>query len=382
MARRRKAFTGYASEKARKSRNSAGPSSRVVREPIAIDSGQNAHAMTLGSARHEAPRLRRGPGGKFLIPAATVGVMGGAGMYAHRRRKEKPVSKADRYLEVVGKSAVSGPRGKNFPDRVMGATTPMIGQTRLTAALVPTGRHVSHANDYERHTPLSGYRRQPSGKNAQRLLHVKGKGKDRAAKEQQGKLVVATKADRSERGKLVAGGAAIGATGAGMGGYLARSTGTGAARMMARNATSREHLRQAIDLNNKSMKIRPGRRALVGAGIGAGLGVVAGREKKVEKRSMFRTFGQGRSNAQAGFKVKSDKTLRYRAGELSTDRRAVAGTAGAGALGLAGTGVAVQHRKKTNFGKQRDFVPRIGLEGVDRTSTYARQAGRRGARIA
>lgn len=191
MAKRRKPFTGYASDKARR-RKDAGPSSRVVREPVAIESP--APASTLGSARHEAPRLRRGHGGKFLIPAATVGVMGGAGYAVHRHRKGSTVTKADTYLERVGK-AVSGPRGANHPDRVMGAPTPMIGQTRKVGALVPTGKHVSHANKLERHTPLPGYRKQPSGKNAQRLLRVKGGGRDRAAGEYKGKLVVATKAD-------------------------------------------------------------------------------------------------------------------------------------------------------------------------------------------
>jgi hypothetical protein len=296
MAKRRKAFTGYPSEKARR-RKDAGPSSRVVREPLSIESP--APASTLGSARHEAPRLRRGPGGKFLIPAATVGVMGGAGYAVHRHRKGSTVTKADAYLEAISKNAVSGPRGKNFPDRVMGASTPSIGQTRLTGMLKPTGRHVSHANKLQRFTPLPGYRKQPSGKNAQRLLHVKGGGKDRAAGEFKGKLVVATKADSVEKAST-----------------------------------------------------KP-----------------------------FQTFGAGRANAKAGFKVKRGGTLRYRAGEASTDRRVQAGV---GATAAGGTGVAVHRsrKKRSEVGKSSDFVARIGLIDVDRVETYGRQVGRRGARIA
>ena len=72
------------------------------------------------------------------------------------------------------------------------------------------------------------------------------------------------------------------------------------------------------------------------------------------------------------------------AGEASTDNRKV-GVA-AGTLFATGSGAAAARRRRSSgeggVGKSADFVPRLGTSDVDRISTYARQVGSRGRRIA
>lgn len=68
--------------------------------------------------------------------------------------------------------AKAGYGGAGLPDRVMGFRTPAIGQARRVSALVPTGRHVGHANDLEvvRHG-----RRSTKGDTALERFHARGR---------------------------------------------------------------------------------------------------------------------------------------------------------------------------------------------------------------
>lgn len=467
---------GRGSGRPKSERDYQGPSQRQsspVKPPMEpVNTPPPAPASTLGSARHEAPKLRRAPSGKFLIPAATVGLLGGGAYLANRHRRKNvtkslfnpitgdevlfekaatnangrryerdyysangrafapqygpfddpngrasarisrkgheegkggakfggavglaggaafggsmargenkhqnvmrgydkvgPLSRKARLARggkwaavggalggaygagtgyIVGdaqgrdeqiqrevarsnkggkkgvRKAVSGPRGANFPDRTMGASTPMIGQTRTAGMLVPTGKYVSHANDLERFTPLAGYRKQPSGKNAQRLLHVKNKGRDRAAREYRGEVTVASK------GMLVAksGGLATLRNGFSMGGGQAKQ---GARRLKTFYDVGRANAGQAG--NNTSQ--------LVGA-MGS----------RTQRGAYY--VGQNRNPLAIG---------------------AAGGVATGGVAGATG-------RRKV---EKADTRQRLGFNDVERAATFGRQTGRRGSRFA
>ena len=268
----RKPFTGYASDKdARKPRSVEGQGpSQPVKTAVRVDTGSSAQAHSVANtASHEAGR-RRTPSGKFLIPVA-VGTIGGGAYLAHRHKQRQTVTKS--LIEPIsGREVLT----KSISP-LYGARNAYTGPASSVGALVPTGKHVGHANDLGHFTPTGGSRRTPSGLAAQNLLRVTKRG-DQA----------------------------------------------------------------------------------------------------------FRSFSAGRTNAKQGTHELNSRTLRYQAGEASTDNRKVG--AAAGALFATGSGAAAVKQRRSSgeggVGKSVDFVPRLGTSDVDRISTYAHQVGSRGRRIA
>lgn len=144
--KRNKPFTGYPSEKGQRTVAGQGPSS-PVKQAVTIDSGQSAHAASVGSASHEAPRLRRGPGGKFLIPVA-VGALGGTAYALHRRKTVTkslfdPISGDEVVFSKGPKQAVQGVRyARHHGNGVLRRTGAAMGRNpgkTLAGAIVAGG---------------------------------------------------------------------------------------------------------------------------------------------------------------------------------------------------------------------------------------------------
>lgn len=139
-----------------------------------------ARANTYGRAMKDSVKLRSRRGNRDAL-----------GRFTGPKNK----GHGTRLLEVKK----NGYGGAGLPDRVMGFTTPAIGQTREVKALRPTGKHVGTANNYELHHRLEGYSGMPRGAKASTLGHYK-KGRDKAAGEFTGKRKVSVK--KSEFGRV------------------------------------------------------------------------------------------------------------------------------------------------------------------------------------